>query len=70
MRDTIDYRQALLDEVKELPEDTLPNLLQIVHLFKESVLLQKRKEMLALQAELAEWDQLSDEALTEFEKDL
>jgi hypothetical protein len=64
------YQQALLDEVKELPEESLPNLLQIVHLFKESLLLQSRQAALALRAELAEWDRLSDEALTNFEKGL
>ncbi len=53
-----------------MPEEAFPNLLQIVHLFKESVLLQSRQAALALQAEFAQWDQLSDEALIEFEKGL
>lgn len=66
----IEYQQALMDEVKELPEEAFPNLLQIVRLFKESVLLQSREAALALQEELAQWDQLSDEALVEFEKGL
>jgi hypothetical protein len=64
------YRQALMDEVKELPEEALPNLIQIVRLFKESLLLQSRQAAQALQEEFAAWDRLSDEALTEFEKDL
>lgn len=66
----INYQQALMDEVKELPEEALPNLLQIVRLFKESILLQSRQGALALQAEFAQWDRLSDEALIEFEKGL
>jgi len=70
MNETINYQQILMDEVKELPEEALPNLLQIVRLFKESVLLQSRQAALALQAELAQWDRLSDEALVEFEKGL
>jgi hypothetical protein len=70
MGGTIDYRQALLDEVKELPEEVFPNLLQIVHLFKESIMQQKRQELLALQEEFAQWDQLSDEALLDFEKEI
>jgi hypothetical protein len=64
------YRQALMDEVKDLPEEALPNLVQIVRLFKESLLLQSRQAAQALQEEFAQWDQLSDEALAEFEKDL
>ncbi|MEW6211845.1 MAG: hypothetical protein AB1631_26050 [Acidobacteriota bacterium] len=64
------YQQALIDEIRELPEEVFPNLLQIVRLFKESVLLQSRQAALSLQQEFAEWDQLSDEALNEFEKGL
>lgn len=67
---TVNYQQALIDEVKELPEEALPNLLQIVRLFKESILLQSRQAALALKDEFAQWDQLSDEALVEFEKGL
>ena len=70
MDKTTDYQQALMDEVRELPEEAFPNLLQIVHLFKESVLLQSRQTALALHAELVQWDRLSDEALLEFEKEL
>jgi hypothetical protein len=64
------YEQALLDEVKELPEESLPNLLQIVHLFKESLLTQSRQAVLEMQAEFAEWDRLSDQALLDFEQGL
>ena len=64
------YRRALLDKVQDLPEEALPNLLQIVHLFKESVLVQSRQAALVLQAEFDEWDQLSDEALVDFEQGL
>ena len=64
------YQQALMDEVKDLPEEALPNLIQIVRLFKESLLLQSRQAAQAFQEEFAAWDRLSDEALSEFEKDL
>jgi hypothetical protein len=59
-----------MDEVKESPEEAFPNLLQIIRLFKESVLLQSRQAALALQFEFDQWDRLSDEALAEFEKGL
>jgi len=64
------FQQALLDEVRGMPDEVFPNLLQIVRLFKESILLQTRQVALALKDEMAQWDQLSDEALIEFEKSL
>ena len=70
MDKTVNYHQALMDEVKDLPEEAFPNLLEIVRLFKESILTLSRQAALALQDEFDQWDQLSDEALTEFEKDL
>ena len=70
MNEMTNYRQALLDEVQGLPEEAWLNLLQIVHLFKESVLVQSRQAALVLQAEFDEWDQLSDEALVDFEQRL
>jgi len=66
----VNYQQALLDEVKELPTEAFPNLLKIVHLFKESIVLQSRQAALALNDEFTRWDQLSDEALIDFEKDI
>ena len=65
-----DHQQALLEEVRDLPAEVFPNLLQIVHLYKESVLSQTQKGILEVQAELEDWDRLSDEALLEFEKSL
>ena len=70
MDKSTNYQQALLNEVQGLPEEAFPNLLEIVRLFKESMLLQSRQAALALQEEFAQWDQLSDEALVDFEKDL
>ena len=70
MSEQIDYRQALVDETKDVPDEALPNLLQIIRLFKESVLSQSRQSALELQTEFAQWDHLSDEALEQFEKEL
>ncbi len=66
---TLQEQKKILEEIADLPEEAFPNLLQIIHLFKESV-LQTQKEMLALSNEFAGWDKLSDEALVEFEKGL
>lgn len=66
----VDYQQALMNEIAGLPQEAFPNLLQIVRLFKESVLVQSRQAALALQDEFDQWERLSDEALVEFEKGL
>lgn len=64
------HQQALINEMQGLPDEIFPNLLQIVRLFKESILVQTRQAALTLQEEFAQWDQLSDEALMTFEKNL
>jgi len=68
MENTVDYQQALMNEIAGLPQEAFPNLLQIVRLFKESVLVQSRQAAWALQDEFDQWERLSDEALVESEK--
>ena len=66
----VDFQEALLEELEDLPVEAMPNLVQIVRLYKESVLAQSQKAMAELQAEFEDWDRLSDEALLEFEQGL
>lgn len=70
METTVDYQQALMNEFADLPQEAFPNLLQIVRLFKESVLVQSRQAALALQDEFDQWERLGDEALVDFENGL
>lgn len=70
MKASIDYQHTLLNEVKDIPQELLPNLLEIIRLFKQSILSQQTKKWDDLRQEFNEWDQLSDEALINFEKDL
>ncbi len=67
---SVTQQQALINEVQGLPDEMFPNLLQIVRLFKESILVQTRQAALTLQEEFTQWDQLSDEAVLNFEKGL
>ena len=67
MEKTVNYQKIFIEELKGLPEEVMPNLLEIVRLFKNSV-LQNRKDNMTLQEEFDQWDKLSDEALIEFEK--
>lgn len=66
----VDFREALMEEIEDLPIEAMPNLIQIVHLYKKSVLAQSQKAIAELQVEFEDWDRLSDEALLEFEKEL
>lgn len=38
------YEKELYDEIKKTPEEFLPNLLQIVHIFRESVSLKSAED--------------------------
>ena len=55
--ETSAYKEQLLDEISELPEEYLPNLLQIIRLFCESVTLKPAEASLRQGLEEA----LSDE---------
>jgi hypothetical protein len=63
----LSYQKKILDEVKDLPEEQMPNLLKIISIFKDSIKKQKN-EFEDLKKELKEWDKLSDEALDNFER--
>jgi len=64
---TISYQKKILDEVKDLPEEQIPNLLKIIRIFKDSLKKQKN-EFEELKKEFKEWDKLSDEAIDNFER--
>ncbi|MEW6755879.1 MAG: hypothetical protein AB1505_33615 [Candidatus Latescibacterota bacterium] len=41
-----DYRQQLLEEIGELPAEYLPNLLQLIRVFRETVTLRPAADTL------------------------
>ena len=51
MDTTRNYQQELFNEINGLPEETLPNLLQIVRLFKE--ILQSKESVKTIQEEFS-----------------
>lgn len=63
----LSYQKKILDEVKDLPEEQMPNLLKIIRIFKDSIKKQKN-EFEDLKKEFKEWDKLSDEALDNFKR--
>ena len=59
--------EEILKELKDLSEEQISYLLQIIHIFKESLLCQKEHDF-ELKREFEEWDNLSDEAINNFEQ--
>ncbi len=59
----------IINEVKDLPEEQITDVLQIIKIFKKSLFQQRRQE-LELKKEFDEWEALSDEAFLNFEDSL
>jgi len=59
----------IINEIKDLPEEQITSILQIIKIFKKS-LLQQREQELELKKEFKEWETLSDEAFLNFENSL
>jgi len=59
----------IIKELQDIPDEQLPNLLNIIRIFKKSINMQKEIDFY-LKKELNEWDILSDEALSNFEASL
>lgn len=60
------YREELLNEIKDLPDDQITSLMKIIRIFKESIVRQREYDF-GLKKEFEEWDKLSDEAMMNFE---
>lgn len=63
------YREELLNEIKDLPDDQITSLVKIIRIFKESIVRQRESDF-DLKREFEEWDRLSDEAILNFESTL
>ena len=62
----LSYREEILNEIKDLPDDQISSLMKIIRIFKESIIRQREYDF-ALKKEIGEWDKLSDESLVNFE---
>lgn len=62
-------KDEIIKELRDIPDEQLPNLLNIIRIFKKSINMQKEIDFY-LKKELNEWDILSDEALSNFEASL
>ena len=69
MQTQIKKEDEIIKELQDIPDEQLPNLLNMIRIFKKSINMQKEVDFY-LKKELNEWDILSDEALSNFEASL
>lgn len=69
MHTKIKYKEDIIRELQNIPEEHILNLLSIIRIFKKSIITQRDSDF-SLKKEFNEWDALSDEALTNFEANL
>ncbi len=66
MSQQIKYEHEIINEIRDMSDEQIRNILNIIRIFKKSSIMQ-RNEDFYLKKELDEWDTLSDEALNNFE---
>ena len=69
MHTNINHRNETIKELQDIPDDQVVNILNIVSIFKKSIIMQESLDF-KLKKEFSDWDVLSDEALTDFEEAL
>ncbi len=65
----IKYKEEIIKELQNMPDEQILNLLNIIRIFKKSIIMQREADFY-LKKEFNEWDTLSDEALNNFEANL
>lgn len=69
MHSQIKYEEEIIKELETMPDDQMLNLLNMVRIFKKSIIMQREADFY-LKKEFEEWDTLSDEALSTFEDNI
>ena len=64
-----EYKEKIINELQNVPDEQMLNLLRLIRIFKESIIVQRESDF-SLKKEFDEWDVLSNEALNEFEASL
>jgi len=65
----IKYEDEIIKELKDMPDEQIRNVLNIIRIFKRSIIMQRDMDFY-LKKEFDGWDVLSDEALSNFEANL
>ncbi len=66
---SLKYKDEVLSEIEGLSDEQVRNLIKIIRLFKDSIIRQREYDF-ELSREFKEWDKLSDEAFSDFERAL
>jgi hypothetical protein len=63
------YKEEIIKELQNMPDEQMLNLLNLIRIFKRSIIMQRESDFY-LKKEFDDWDALSDEALDNFEASL
>ena len=63
------YKEEIIKELQNMPDEQMLNLLNLIRIFKRSIIMQRESDFY-LKKEFDDWDALSDEALNNFEASL
>jgi len=69
MQEQVKYKEEIIKELQNMPDEQMLNLLGLIRIFKKSIIMQRNSDFY-LKKEFYEWDALSDEALSNFEATL
>lgn len=69
MSQQIKYEDEIIKEIRDMSDEQIRNLLNIIRIFKKSIIMQRDGDFY-LKREFDNWDALSDEALHNFEGSL
>lgn len=69
MQEQIKYKEEIIKELQNIPDEQILNLLNVIRIFKKSINMQREADFCP-KKEFDEWDALSDEALSNFKATL
>jgi hypothetical protein len=69
MQEQVKYKEEIIKELQNMPDEQMLNLLSLIRIFKKSLIMQRDSDFY-LKKEFDNWDALSDEALNNFEATL
>jgi hypothetical protein len=69
METQLKYKEEIIKELQNMPDEQMLNLLNLIRIFKRSIIMQRDSDFY-LKKEFDDWDTLSDEALNNFEATL
>ena len=69
MQEQVKFKEEIIKELQNMPDEQMLNLLSLIRIFRKSLIMQRDSDFY-LKKEFDDWDALSDEALDNFEASL